>query len=247
MKPWENNLGCWYPINWPVKPQRNICQLYENGRRQLELLLNQGSIFSIDNVMHVYHNFNHTTHGHSSTKCNPNSCWHKGLSPALPSQWLWFWNKRLWILYLHHLQNSGIGKIYNKITATINSGFWTRPLLYEGSKHLSSWCKQRQTKSFNIMVPTTVWGDISSLHLQSVTWSSKILNLDHHATHGFFTFLTDEELEADSLRFLCSNKKQIRSRRGVNFSGKNPQFNKKPCKAKNDIYSGRKCRRKPYI
>lgn len=58
------------------------------------------------------------------------------------------------------------------------------------------------------MIPTTVWGDISSLHLQSVTWSSKILNLDHHATHGFFTFLTDEELEADSLRFLCSNKKQ---------------------------------------
>lgn len=68
MKPWEDNLGCVYSINWSAKPQRNICQLYENGRKQLELLLNQGSVFSIDNVIHVYHNFNYTALAHSSTK-----------------------------------------------------------------------------------------------------------------------------------------------------------------------------------
>lgn len=61
------------------------------------------------------------------------------------------------------------------------------------------------------------------LLLQAESQCFKIQELGLLVAHGFFTFLTDEELEADSLRFLCSNRKQKRDvNRGQLFGQKSP-------------------------
>lgn len=56
-------------------------------------------------------------------------------------------------------------------------------------------------ESSHIEVTATAWGKFSPL---APTVHTLVLQTPLCVAHGFFTFLTDEELEADSLRFLCS-------------------------------------------